>query len=243
MKINNISVAIEKPTDGQNKLAILCPGYLDNKDYDHLVLLARDLAKEGFLAVRFDPTGTWNSAGKIADYKMTRYLRDIDELINYFEEKNKKAFDQITITGHSFGGQVAIYYGLMHENIAVAIGIMPSFGDFENSQITSKWRKTGFRNSKRELQGESKKFKSFCVPFSFLKDRLKFLEPAVQNPGCKKLFLAGELDDVATPESIKKYFIKIPDPKKMIVLPKIGHDYRRSVEEIKIVNKYIIDNL
>ncbi len=37
------------------KLAILCPGYLDSKDYGGLAGLAEMLAKEGYTVVRFEP--------------------------------------------------------------------------------------------------------------------------------------------------------------------------------------------
>ena len=60
---NRISAVIDYPETESKGLVILCPGYLDTKDYKRLVQLGIDLAQAGFTTVRFDPTGTWESDG------------------------------------------------------------------------------------------------------------------------------------------------------------------------------------
>src|SRR3989344_857048 len=76
-KGQNISAVIHRPDIKTKKLAILCPGFLDTKNYDHLILLSEELLKKGFTVVRFDPTGTWESEGDISEYLTSQYLNDV----------------------------------------------------------------------------------------------------------------------------------------------------------------------
>ena len=57
----NLAAAVHYPETKTERLAILCPGYVDSKDYKHLVGLAEALSKQGYTVVRFEPTGTWES--------------------------------------------------------------------------------------------------------------------------------------------------------------------------------------
>ena len=111
-KINSskgeISATIHYPESKTNRLAVLCPGYLDSKDYTHLVRLAEALCKEGYTTVRFDPTGTWESEGYISDYTTTQYLEDIKSVIDYMIKESE--YNYVLLGGHSRGGQVSILY-------------------------------------------------------------------------------------------------------------------------------------
>ena len=110
--INNIRIlsgkfvldaSVHKPTTPNGMLAVLLPGFLDTKDYQHLVLLGNTLAKAGYVAIRFDPAGTWQSSGAEKDYSMTQYLKDIRAVIRW--AKHKKLFQKgIVLLGHSMGG-------------------------------------------------------------------------------------------------------------------------------------------
>lgn len=69
----NLAAVVHYPDLQTDKLAILCPGYLDSKDYKHLVGLSAALCDKGCTVVRFDPAGTWESGGEISDY--TNYTK------------------------------------------------------------------------------------------------------------------------------------------------------------------------
>ncbi len=72
----DLSVAIHNPETKTKKLAILCPGFLDSKDYAGLTELANRLTEHGYTSVRFDPTGVWESGGNITDYTIScRYKK------------------------------------------------------------------------------------------------------------------------------------------------------------------------
>ena len=119
----SLAAAIHYPEQKTGRLAILCPGYLDSKDYKHLVGLAEELDKQGYTVVRFDPTGTWESEGHIADYTTTQYLEDIKHVLEYMLKQEDYTY--ILVGGHSRGGQVSILYAARDPRISVGLGIRP----------------------------------------------------------------------------------------------------------------------
>jgi len=57
------------------------------------------------------------------------------------------------------------------------------------------------------------------------------------------ILIAGELDKLVLPEHLKLIFENANEPKKFIVIPKIGHDYRHNLNEVKIVNEEVLKNI
>lgn len=128
-----------------NHLALVLPGKLDTKDYAHMRAHVDFLAEQGYLALSFDPPGTWESSGEIADYTMSNYLLAIRELIEHFE--NRPAF----VMGHSRGGSMAMLAGIEIPEVTKFASIMSLY---RSSSITEQelsiWQKTGFYESKRD---------------------------------------------------------------------------------------------
>lgn len=238
--INGIAANINQ--SDSDKLAILLPGHLDTKDYIHLTMLAEDLNKIGYLTISFDPTGIWESDGNIEQYNLTQYLIDVDTVINHASEKNK--YTEIILLGHSFGGRVAIEYAANHSEIKQAVAIMTPSDTHNSPYIKARrieWRKAGKLLSKRNLPENVNKFKEFLVPYSFVEDRSKYnLLNAIAKFHGKTIVIAGELDEVAIPNDVKKIYEAANEPKYFTSIPGIGHNYRHDPDNVKIVNKEII---
>src|SRR3989344_8561901 len=115
-KGQNIAAVVHHPETQTEKLAILCPGYLDTKDYDHLVTLADALAERGYTAVRFDPTGTWESEGEISDYLTSQYIKDVKSVLDYMLKEGN--FIHVLVCGHSRGGMVSLLYAARDPRIS-----------------------------------------------------------------------------------------------------------------------------
>ena len=234
-----LSAVIDRPTQGKNKLAVLCPGYLDSKDYLHLKMLARNLTTLGYTVVRFDPTGTWESEGDMSDYTATQYLEDVEHVIDFMLDKEN--YNHILIGGHSRGGMISLLYAARDPRINMVIAIMPSSGRIFTPELRARWQREGFRKSLRELPDNPARTRVYKVPYSHLLDRDKYnLWEKVKKIKAPKLFLTGELDTVVLPEDVKALYDKAAEPKDFILLKGIDHDYRKKEKEIKIVNKAII---
>lgn len=164
----NLAAAIHYPENKTDKLAILCPGYLDSKDYKHLVGLAEVLKEHGYTVVRFEPTGTWESEGDISDYTTSQYLEDIKNVLEYM--LRQASYKHILLGGHSRGGQVSILYAARDSRISIVLGIMPSSGPIKG-QRREEWEKAGIGISQRDLPDDRNKNKEFRVPFYHILDR------------------------------------------------------------------------
>lgn len=239
----NIVVAIHYPETENGRLVILCPGYLDSKDYKHLVGLAEALGKQGYTVVRFDPTGTWESDGDISDYSVTQYLEDIKNVLEYM--LRGKEYKQILLGGHSRGGFVSMLYAIRDPRISIVLSIMSSYSISATSdkETLDNWEKEGCKKSFRDTPGE-KGSKEFCVPYAHALDGFQYnaLDKISGFHGAL-ILVAGELDDVAKLEDIKLIYDKANDPKKLIFMKDIGHNYRHNDDEIEIVNRKIIKQL
>ncbi len=242
----NISAVIHFPKEKTNRLAILCPGFLDSKDYNGLLYLAEALSEKGYTTVRFDPTGTWESEGDISEYTMTQYLKDIGSVKEYMLQNG--SYDQILLAGHSRGGRVALLYASRNPGISMVVGIMPSVSSMprgaDKQRNQDEWKEKGIQTSDRDVPGSETETKQFAVPFSFLEDSLKYnVLDEIQNLHAPLLLLAGELDKNIPVEEIKSAFDKANEPKEFVIIPDIGHDYRHDLMEVKKVNEIIIGHL
>ncbi len=236
-----LAAVVHRPEKKTDKLAILCPGYLDSKDYAHLVGLAEGLCAQGYTAVRFEATGTWESDGTIADYLTSQYLEDIKNVLEYMLREGEYA--QVLLGGHSRGGMVSILYAARDPRVTQVVAIMPSSSASLEKKDPVAWKKDGFRISRRDTP-DGAGVREFCVPYSHVIDRNKFDVVAdVQKVHTAMLIITGNKDTVVPPESVKNIFDNANEPKKFVMLEGIGHDYRHNAREIKIVNEHIIKEL
>lgn len=237
----NLAAMIHYPKNETDRLAILCPGYLDSKDYKGLLDLAERLEKQGYAVVRFEPTGTWESDGDISDYTTSQYLEDIKSVLDYILSQTN--YKQILLGGHSRGGQVSILYAARDSRISIVLGIMPSSGPIQG-QRREEWEKAGISTSLRDLPNDKDKTREFRVPFNHVLDRDQY-----DTVGDAKkikvpiIFIAGELDDLVPPDRVREVYNNANEPKKFLIIPNIGHDYRHSDDEVKIVNENILEQL
>lgn len=234
----HLAAVIHRPITKTKKLAILCPGYLDTKDYQHLVMLADALAERGYTAVRFDPTGTWESEGDISEYSVTQYLKDIESVLTHMLREGH--YEHVLLGGHSRGGQVSVLYAARDPRISVVLGIMASAGPMKQGPLRNEWEETGISISKRDIPGSEEK-KEFRVPYSHVLDR--DLYDAVED--IKKItvpviLVAGEKDILIPPADLQVMFDAANEPKTFILMKDIGHEYRHYPLEIALVNREIL---
>lgn len=238
----NLALAIHHTEAKTKKLAILCPGFLDSKDYAGLVALANELAEYGYTVVRFDPTGVWESEGDIADYTTTQYLANIKSVLEYMLTQNE--YTDILLGGHSRGGMVSLLYTARDKRISKVLGIMPSSDKSMTPEREKEWRENKVSVSTRDLPDEREKRREFRVPFSHVEDRAKYyVVDDVAKITVPIILLAGEQDTLITPNDVKRIFGNANEPKTFTIIPKVGHDYRLNDDEVKIVNEHILKAL
>jgi len=233
-----IAIAIHTPKEQISKLAILCPGYLDSKDYAGLVALADALCEHGYTVVRMDSTGVWESEGNIEDYTVSQYLSDVTSVLDYMLLKDN--YEEILLSGHSRGALVAILYAAKNERVTKVLAIMPSYG----FDIRDKWDRNGIRLSRRDLVNNSELNREYAVPISYMDDIEQYRPiESVQKIHVPIVFISGELDDVVLSKDVKALYDLANEPKYFAEIKGVEHDYRLDVEQVKKLTKKAISLL
>ena len=218
------------------KLALVLPGRLDTKDYPNMKSHVEYLAGRGYLALSFDPPGTWESPGDISLYTMTNYLKAINELIEHFGNRP-------TLTlGHSRGGSMAMLSAINNQYITHFVSI---FGQYSYASRNSeslerkKWRETGFMVHKRDTPGDSNSIRAFSLPYGFHEDEVQYDMSAGLTKCVKpKLFVFGTSDTTATPETVKTAFELSELPRELREIDS-DHNYRLVPKLIEEVNTLV----
>jgi pimeloyl-ACP methyl ester carboxylesterase len=236
IKTESFEIAIYSQGDsGAKKVALVLPGKLDTKDYFHMVSHVNYLASLGFFALSFDPPGTWESPGEIALYNVTNYIKAINEIINYYG--NKQTF----LVGHSRGGSMAMLAGCNNPYVSSFASIM-SFSYKKNykDEEEEDWKKNGYVTSMRDLPpGGGEKIKKFNLPFSFLEDQKQYdIYELIKKSSKPKLFVLGKQDDLVPPQTVREAYSVASDPKELYEIDS-GHDYRRDLVFIEEINRVI----
>ena len=236
-----ISAVVHYPETQTDKLAILCPGYLDTKEYKHLIGLAQELCEAGFTVVRFDPTGTWESGGDVSEYTPTQYLEDIKNVLEAMLEEHP--YKTILLSGHSLGGWTSMLYAARDPRISIVLAMMSPHTPRLDDRLANEWKEAGFRISQRDVPG-STEMRAFSVPYAHQVDRDRFdLLADVQKIHAPIILVAGELDTKVLPEAVQEIYRNANEPKKFILLKNIDHDYRHNDKEVKIVNAAVMEQL
>lgn len=217
------------------KLALVLPGRLDTKDYAHMRSHVDLLASRGYLALSFDPPGTWESPGGLELYTMTNYIKAANELIEHFG--NRPTF----IMGHSRGSGIATLVAITNPHVTSFISIMSSLspGAFRNA-TAPEWQKQGYLEELRDLPpGGGPKVKRYRLPYAFFEDSKKYdLAEGLQQCTKPKLFMLGMRDVLATPAKVRASYDIAAEPKELYELDS-DHDYRLHPKLIDEVNTVV----
>lgn len=215
--------------DSAERLAIVLPGKLDSKDYANMRGHVDFLARSGFLAISFDPPGTWDSGGDIAEYTMTNYILAIEEIIEYFGNKPTVAI------GHSMGGSMAMFAAI---NSPSVIGFAAIMSPYKFDHLVNRIEGA---TSRRDLPDNPRKERIYNVPKTFFEDVLTYNAAeglrALKKP---KLYISGTDDSTITPQTITEIFEISSDPKELICLNS-DHDYRHNPKVINEINTILLE--
>jgi pimeloyl-ACP methyl ester carboxylesterase len=201
------------------KLAIVLPGRLDTKDYPHMKSHVDYLAKKGYLALSFDPPGTWESPGSLKLYTTTNYIEVVKEIIGYFGNR------PTLLAGHSRGGSVAILVGTTHPSVTGIILLMANYGPPSSPKPAAK--KLGYHVSYRDLPGKPTQRKRFELPIRYFIEGRKYdSAKTIRKCARPKLVIFGTKDEFTPPKDVLR---QIPQPKMVVELDTV-HDYRNYPE-------------
>ena len=216
------------------KLALVLPGRLDTKDYPHMRSHVDFLASKGYLALSFDPPGTWESPGDITLYTMTNYLKAINELIEHFGNR------PTVLMGHSRGGSMAMLAGTQNPYVTHIITAMshPTPSKLGAEKTVRNGVAVSFRDTPDGGQ------RQFDLPLSYFEDATRYnMVDALSTCTKPKLYIYGKKDTDITPAIVKETFKQSSEPKQIYAVDS-DHDYRRHkaiIEEINTIVETFLD--
>lgn len=203
------------------KLALLLPGYLDSPDYLHMKVFDRRLTKMGYTVERLNLCGLWQT-GNTKNYTVTNSIRDVTQRIEYYKNQN---LEEVILVGHSRGAFTSIIAGSRINEIAKIIALCPP-PDILAS--VGKWVNKGSRVSKRDLPDNPNEFREFSVPYSFVKDSLKYSASEEVKKIYKPLMIFIAMDDKVVPPEKTEEIIKNANNPYVVRMEEIDHGFRRS---------------
>lgn len=216
-----------------DKLAVVVPGRLDTKDYIHMTSLVDYLASKGYLALSFDPPGTWESSGGINLYTTTNICKAIDEIIEYYGNR------PTAVIGHSRGGTHALLAGTTNQYVTHYAAIMSHHGPTnvglpkDGDTVTISYRDLPPGTNRTSKQ------KKFALPTAYFADQQQYdALPALARSTKPKLFFYGKRDALVSPNSVQKMYNQSSKP-KMIHGVDTEHDYRLHPQAINEINQTV----
>jgi alpha-beta hydrolase superfamily lysophospholipase len=239
----SISTIVNFPENDLSKLAILCHGFFDTKDYLHLSNFAQQLSENGYTVYRFDAIGTWESEGGASAFSTTEYLSNIKSVIDFATEN--KTYLEILLGGHSRGGQVSILYTPTDARVTKVLAIMPSTSRTITGPRYESWERDGYHIAKRDNPFSLEEKVEFKIPYAEVLDRKQYNAlDSVKKICVPILFVVGKDDDIVLPEFVEELYSNadLSIRKKIMYLEGVGHDYRKR-EDVGAINKLIIENL
>ncbi|MBI3559608.1 alpha/beta fold hydrolase [Candidatus Gottesmanbacteria bacterium] len=215
-------------------------GFTGYKEEENSVELAKALAARGFVVIRFDASGDNESEGTLAnDYRITNYLSDIDAVYKFLYKHPRVNNKRIGIWGHSMGAMLAIIWGSKHAELKAICSVSPpiQMGTTDwLGQFLDSWKKTGwFTKVSTSGHGASK------VPWAFMVDAKRYNTLTyVKNVRSPLMIVLGLAEDTVPPEHTRKIFREAHEPKVLLEVEGMSHDYKKVPEHLRYVNSKIL---
>ena len=203
----------------------------------------KKLEKKGYLAMRFDFSGTNISDGKFENKLMSQEVKELKYAIDFLKKNYK--FNKLVLHGHSTGAIDAALYAYKDKRInkLILTGATDDLKksarfDFTDEMVHDFWTKgyvtyktPGYWTTGKKLR---KAFYDEFFTLSIPKAIKKFKRPL--------LIIHGNKDDAVPIERAKSLFLMANKPKKLVILKNCDHKFsqRGKLDEfIKIIIKFI----
>lgn len=235
-----LAAVIHSPKkNGKFPAVILLHGFTGYKEEPHIEVLAKVLAKNNFVAIRFDCSGFGESDGTIdEDFRFSNYLSDIDYIYDFLIKREHVDKNRIGIWGHSMGGMLSIIYPVKNQAIKAICSVSAPDSMWDTYLFKrDEWRKKGYLEKIFSKYG-----KLIRIPYSFLEDVKKYNVSDFVVKLDKPLFVVLGTTDQNVPFShTLKIFKHAKEPKKLLKVKDMDHYYKNNEKLLKMVNKEVVD--
>lgn len=187
--------------------------------------LAEVCAARGLATLIFNFRGTGGSGG---NFHALGWARDLEAALSWLWERPEVDPDRIGVLGSSLGAQVSICVAARRPEVAALVAYAsPARGGWQASpeEVLRHCREIGVVRD----PGFPPSVEAWHREFATL-DPLEAVPRVAPRP---LLILQGEADDVVSPESARLLYEGAGEPKELVLLPGVGHRFRREPAAIE----------
>src|SRR6266852_5531232 len=217
---------LASPSNGSDRLAVLCHGFLSNKNSHTNKTLTALLLPQGIATFRFDFYGQGESEGPFE--RITVSLA-VSQALAALDLVSSKGYRRLALVGSSFGGLVALLAAAQHPRIVcVALKCpVPDFPEMLNLEFgetgMAQWKATDtIPNVVPGGSGRSK------LSYAFYEDSLCHngfdAEKVITAP---TVIVQGAHDEYVPPRQILKLSESLGGPNSVAWLPDADHHFSR----------------
>ncbi len=238
-----LAAILHKPAgfrkDQKYPAVIVLHGFTGYKEEEHIAGLASDLEKNGFVAIRFDTVGFGESEGTLVNHhRFSNYLQDTEDIFKYLKKFGFVDKNRIGITGQSWGGKMAVIFAAHHPEVKAVVSISAAISLRKSNWLGAfmqAWKQKGY------FERISSKYGPIKIPYEVVLDDEKF-DPVkdIALIKCPLLVVLGLEDDTVLPKDTRAIYEAANEPKKMIEIKGMNHDYKKYPDQVALVNREVV---
>lgn len=220
-----IAAILSTPDRRTTSLAVLCHGFLSNKNSTTNKTLTRLLNEQGIATFRFDFFGQGDSDGPFEEITTTVALHQAEAALDLMAVRG---YDRIGLVGSSFGGLVAILAAARRRNLACLALKCPVVDFAEELRLTfgldelAQWQAT---DTVPNIMGGPDRI---GLRYDFYEDCLRQIAygPA-ERIAVPTLIVQGERDECVPLHQSQRLYDALRGPKRLDLLPEADHQFTR----------------
>ena len=221
---HKIAGILSKPDGKTDRIAVLCHGFLSNKNSKTNKALTEILVPQGIATFRFDFFGQGESEGPFERITVTTAVQQAQAALDLVKAKG---YRKVALVGSSFGGLVALLTAARNPKLSCLALKCPvpdfpemlrlEFGDKE----MAKWKKTG--TIPNVVPGASGRIK---LSYAFYEDCLGHVGyGAARAITAPTLIVQGDADEYVPLHQSRRLSEELRGKNVLVVLPGADHHF------------------
>lgn len=210
---------------------LLVHGFAKTKSERKFVELARNLAKNGISAFRFDFSGCGDSEGKFEEMRISKQVGELNAAFQKLTKEKRINKDRIGIFAHSLGTVITSLFQKKYRGIKCLV--LASLA-LDQARLIKKWyTPSQIKQWKKQGYLDTDKFR---VGLGYLEETVDYT-PIISEIRIPTLVLHGGKDEDIPLETAKKAFRKIGVRKKeMRAIKETDHHFENYLGRKKLID-------
>ncbi len=223
---HSIAAIVATPSSSTDRLAVLCHGFLSNKNSSSNRALTRLLTDHGIATLRFDFFGHGDSLGPFRDLTVTTAL---GQVMAALDVAVSQGYRRLGLIGSSFGGLIAILAASQCKDLS-ALGLKCPVGDFPEV-LRLEFGQTGIDRWRQgnEIPDVTGGTRPVPLSFTFYEDCLAYdVYKAAESITAPTLIVQGGCDELVPLHQSRRLLDAINTEKDLKILEGADHGFAKA---------------